>query len=185
MKRAYTLTELIVVMACFSVIFGVAVGLFFTAFDFQLRYAEQTLTAQSTDRLAEQFRRDARTPGQAVCGPEENVLLRWTDGDRRIEYELAAGRFPEKKNVIRNEKQGAAVLNTETFALPDDSRLKFVPGEGEFAGFLAMSLWTDPPGIRDVNIDELDPFRRVVPQSLKNRVDPGYAGNWRTVLVKP
>jgi len=184
MKRAFTLTELIVVMACLSVIFAAAMALFFTAFDFQLRYAEQTAAALSTDRLVEQFRKDARRLGQAVCEPTETVLLRWTDGDRQVEYELAPGPFPEKKIVIRNEKQGAIVLSTEKFTQPDDSRLKFVKGEGEFAGFLALSLWSDPLGIRDVNTDELDPFRRTVGESLKNRLDPGYAGNWRTVLVK-
>jgi len=184
MKRAFTLTELIVVMACFSVIFGIAMMLFFQAFDFQRRYAEQTASEQSTDRLIEQFRKDTRTPGQVVCEPEENVLFRRTAGDRQVEYRLVPGSFPEKKNVIRDEKQGATVLSTETFALPDDAQLKFVEGEGDFAGFLAMSLWTDPPGTGSVKGDELDPFRRVIPESLKNRFDPCYAGNWRTVLVK-
>ena len=183
MKRAFTLIELTVVMGCLSLIFGVAMVLFFKAFDFQLQYAEQLVLARSTGRFVEQFRSDARTYSRPDYRPEENVPLRWNDGDRLVEYELAAGLFPEKRNVIRREKQGATVLRTETFALPDDSRLQFVEGKGAFAGFLAMSLWTDLPGVGDVNLDELDPFSRTIPESLKNRLDPCHAGNWRTVLI--
>ena len=184
MKRAFTLIELVVVMACVSLIFGVAMVLFFKGFAFQRQYSEQAAIARSTDRFIEQFRSDARTFGRPDCRPEENVLLRWTDGDRQIGYELAAGSFPEKRNVIRLEKQGETVLATETFALPDDSRLTFVEGAGEFAGVLALSLWADLPGVGDVNLDELDPFGRDIPESLQNRLDPRFAGNWRTVLVR-
>ena len=183
MKRAFTLVELITVMWCFSLIAGVAMVLFFQAFDFQLRYSEQSALARSTDRFVEQFRCDARAFGPGVCHPEENLLLRWSDGERQIEYELVPGAFPEKRNVIRYEKQGETVLSRETFALPDDSSLQFVEGEGDFAGFLAMSLWTNIPGTGEVPLSELDPFRRTVPESVNNRLDPCFAGNWRTVLI--
>ncbi len=184
MKRGYTLVELIAVMGCLSVIFGIAMMLFFNAFDFQLRYEEQSLQVRSTDRLVEQFQDDTRSFGKPVCMPTENVLLRWTAGDRTIEYVLTPGAFPEKKNVVRYVKQGETTVQTETFALPDDSHVAFVQGQGEFADFLAMSLWTDVPNQPQVRLDALDPFRRTVPESLEKRLDPRFAGNWRTVLVQ-
>jgi len=67
--------------------------------------------------------------------------------------------------------------------------VRFAEGTGNDAGLIALSLWTAPQGTTVLNhtvpnLTELNPFDRTVPQTLEQQIDPKYAGNWRTIIVR-
>lgn len=198
-RRAFSLTELLAVMACLAVMMSVSTTLFFQAFEFQIRHDERAHQTQSVNRLIEQFRSDARVcvqkKGTVQIAPEENVLFQWTVPEseheiQTIRYERRNGEFPQQSEVIRSvdvSKNGEQErLATEKYRLPDHATLRFFTGSGEFQGLAAMSLWTNVSGTAPPSDSQFNPFARTMTESTTGRlpeVDPKFAGNWRTVIV--
>lgn len=194
MRRAFTLVELIVVLACLSAFFCVALMLFFSLAEFQVNFersGEQTL---STDRFLERFREDAHASGApeipewegplGAVGSEETPLISWERGEIRTAYLLREGKFPEQIEVVRREFEGEVLRNTYTYHLLDDTLVWCERGIGEFENVLALNLWRKISTVPDPEPGQLDPFTREVSGSLREHVNPKFAGNWRTVLVR-
>ena len=181
---AFTLVELIVVMAILATVMGISVTLIFMMFDFQQRYTEQSAQIDSTNRFIEQFRNDARSHDLALVTPNAETLLQWGNATSKITYSLVPSEFPEKSDVIRRVWQGDQIPATEIYHLPDDAALRFVVGEGDHAGQFAMSLWEQLPRTTVINPEELDPFTRTLTGPQSAEYDPNIHGNWRTAIVR-
>jgi len=183
-KHGFTLVELIAVMAVMAVVLGFTVVMFAQLFDFKQHSDEYSIGVRTVDRLIADFRNDVRTYGKPEILSEGDILLRWTTETKIIEYASESGEFPNQKNILRTVRQEGQQNRQETYRLPDRTTWHFVYGKDNNAGFVALSLWTTPQGTETPNLDELDPFDRTIPESLEQRVDPKYAGNWRTIIVR-
>lgn len=181
---AFTLIELLVVLAVLSTVMGVSVTLIFMMFDFQQRQAEQSDQTDGTNRFVEQFRDDARLRLTPVIAPNDDTPLQWGDDSHGVTYELVPGEFPEKRSVIRTVRRDGQVVATEIYHLPDDSSLRFVPGEGDHAGQIVMSLWEQRPHATVIDPEELDPFTRTLTGPQAAGFDPNFDGYWRTIIVR-
>jgi len=184
MKRpAFTLTELLAVMAALSVVMGISVVLLLQAFDFQRTndlYAEGNRAAS---RLIADFRSDVRTYGKPEISADGDALLCWNTGTETIDYATQPGAFPDQLIVVRTVRKGESV-SQETYRLPDRTVLWFVEGNHANAGLVALSLWTTPTGAKTLtpnDMSDMNPFDRTLPQS---DIAPKYAGNWRTIVVR-
>ena len=184
MKRlGYTLIELITVMAVMSAVVGVSAVLLVQLFDFQLNTSEYADKMRATERFIVAFRGDIRTYGKPEILTEGNTLLRWKTGTETVEYAAQSGEFPDQLNIVRTV-QGEGKERYETYRLPDRTTLRFADGTDNDAGLIALSLWIAPLGTEIPNLDELNPFDRTIPQAVEQRIDPKYAGNWRTIIVR-
>jgi len=184
MKRfGYTLIEVITVMAAMGIIMGITVVLFVQLFDFQRNNDEYADQMRAVNRFASDFRGDVRTYGKPEIVSDGTALLRWKTEAETVEYTVKAGEFPEQQIIVRTAKEGGN-QRSETYQLPDWTSLRVVDGSDDDAGLIALSLWTAPQGTDTPNLDELNPFDRTVPKSLEQRIDPKYAGNWRTIIVR-
>jgi len=187
MKRrlAFTLVELLVVLAILSTVMGISVTLMFTMLDFQQRFAEQSEQLRSTNRFVEQFRSDARLRYAPSLDPDADTSLQWDgEGQSKITYTLVQGKFPEKRDLVRRVWQGDRLAGTETYHLPDYAVVRFVMGTGDHAGQIALSLWEQPPGSNIYTSDELDPFTRTLENAQPDSPNPGDAIPWRTVIAR-
>jgi len=180
----FTLIELITVIAVMAVVLGISVLMFGQLFDFQRNHNAYSEGVRVSHRLITDFRSDVRAYGKPEILSEEGALLRWSTESETIEYTLQSGEFPEQQNVHRTVHKDGQQIHRETYRLPDDSALYFAEGGGNDAGLIALSLWITPPGTKTPKPDELNPFDRTMPQALKQQVDPKYAGNWRTIVVR-
>ena len=183
-RKAFTLVELLVVMAILSTVMGMSVTLMFSMFDFQQRYAEQSEQIRSTNRFVDQFRTDARLRYTLQLEPDDETLLQWDDGDRIITYSLTPGKFPEKRDIVRRVMQGDKLIGTEVYHLPDYAAVQCVMGQDANAGLLALSLWEQPPGANVFTSEELDPFTRSLRNPQPDSPNPVDAMYWRTVIVR-
>ncbi|MCL2710755.1 MAG: prepilin-type N-terminal cleavage/methylation domain-containing protein [Planctomycetaceae bacterium] len=184
MKRpGYTLIELITVMAVMSVVMGVSVVLLVQLFDFQRNTDEYADRSRAVDHLTVVFRNDVRTYGKPEILTDGTALLRWTTETETIEYTAQPGEFPEQLNVVRTE-QKEGENRFETYHLPDRTTFRFVEGKDDDTGLIALSLWIAPLGTEMPNLDELNPFDRTIPKDIEERVNPKYAGNWRTIIAR-
>ena len=184
MKRpGYTLVELITVMAVLSVIMGVTAVMLVQLFEFQQNTGEHADKVRSADRFVVIFRSDVHTYGKPDILSEGNVLLRWTTETETIEYTAQPGEFPDQLNIVRTVQNEEGNRN-ETYRLPDRTTLRFAEGKDADAGLIALSLWSTPQGTKMPNLDELNPFDRTMPKTLEDQINPKYAGNWRTIVVR-
>jgi prepilin-type N-terminal cleavage/methylation domain-containing protein len=179
----YTLIELITVMAVLSVIMGVTAVMLVQLFDFQQNTGEHADKIRAADRFVAIFRSDVHTYGKPDIFSEGNVLLRWTTETEIIEYTAQPGEFPDQLNIVRTVQKEEGKHN-ETYRLPDRTMLRFTEGKDADAGLIALSLWTAPQGTGTLNHAELNPFDRTIPKTLENQINPKFAGNWRTIVVR-
>ena len=185
-RMAFTLVELLVVMAILSTLMGISVTLMFSMFDFQQRYAEQSEQLRSTNRFVEQFRVDARLNHFASIEPDGITIQQFTYGNMpsKITYSLVPGKFPEKRDIVRRVTQGDKLTGTETYHLPDYAAVQFVMGQDANADLLALSLWEQPHGANVFTAEELDPFTRTLLNPQPDSPNPGDAIHWRNVIVR-
>jgi len=184
MKRdAFTLTELLAAMAVVSIVMGITAMLLVKLFDYQQNNYEYSEQRRATDRFITEFRNDVHTYGKPQILADGTVLLRWTTNTETIEYTAQPGEFPDQRNIVRTVRKESG-NRYETYRLPDRSALRFAEGTANDAGLVALSLWTTPPGTKTPNLDELNPFDRTIPESLAYQIDPKYASNWRTIIVR-
>ena len=185
MKRpGFTLIELITVMAVMFAVMGVTVVMFVQLFDFQRNHSEYSERMRTASRFVADFRGDVRLYGKPEILSEGATLLRWRTETATIEYTAQPGEFPNQLNVVRTVQREGQRNHYETYQLPDRTALHFAEGTGNDAGLVAMSLWIAPKGTETPNLGELNPFDRTMPESLAQRIDPKYAGNWRTIVMR-
>ena len=185
MKRhGFTLVELITVMAVMAVVMGITVMLLIQFFDFQQNNSEYAEQTRAVNRLVADFRGDVRTYGKPEILSNGETLLRWTTEAEIIDYTTSPGEFPDQRDVVRMVRKGGQIERYETYRLPDRTALRVIEGKEVDAGLIALSLWIAPQGAEVPNLEELNPFDRTLPKSLEQRVDPKYAGNWRTIIAR-
>jgi len=174
-RQAFTLIELIAVVALMAIIMGTAVVLIAQLFDYQRNNAEYADSIRAVNRLVADFRSDVRTHGKPEILTDDDTLLRWTTNVLTVEYRTEPGEFPDQQKIIRTVRQEGESNRYETYRLPERSALRFVEGMESDAGLVAMSLWVGTP-VGDVpNIDELNPF---------DRTTKSCAHHWRTIVVR-
>jgi len=183
-KLGFTLIELVTVMAILAVVMGVSVAILMQALDWQRNYDEYSEQMRSVDRLIGTFREDVRTLGKPENLSDGDTLLRWKTDTKTIDYTILPGEFPNQLNVVRSVLREGQMDEYEIYRLPDRSALRFVAGQDNDAGLIALSLWTSPLGTELPNLDDLNPFDRTIPKSLEQKIDPKYAGNWRTIVTR-
>jgi len=180
MRKAFTLPELLAVMAALSVVMGISVVLLTQAFDFQRANDRYSEGIRTVDRFVADFRNDVHTYGKPEILTDGATLLRWNTGAETVEYIAEPGAFPDQQTVIRMlQKEGRQ--SRETYHFLDQTTLWFVEGKDTDAGLVALSLWITPAGTDTPNPNDLNPFDRTMP---KSNVDPKYAGNWRTIIAR-
>ena len=185
MKRhGFTLVELVAVMAALSIVMGIAVVLLIQVFDFKRSHFEYSDGRRTVNRLATDFRSDVHTYGKPEILMDNTVLLRWKTETAIVDYTLEPGRFSGQQNIIRLIQKRGSENQYETYRLPDRTTLYFTEGKDTDAGLVALSLWTTPLGTDKPKLDDLNPFDRTLPKSLEQRIDPKYAGNWRTIIAR-
>jgi len=195
MKRpGFTLIELIAVMATVSVVMGIAAVMLVQLFDYRQNLAEYSERMRDVNRFVAKFRNDVRTYGKPEILTDGDTLLRWTTGTETIKYTAQPGEFPDQWSVVRTVQNEGTNNHSETYRLPDRTTARFAEGTGNDAGLIALSLWTAPqgttvlnhtvPNLTEPNLTELNPFDRTLPQTLEQQIDPKYAGNWRTIIVR-
>ena len=182
-RRGFTLTELVAVMAALAVVMGVSVVLLVQAFDFQRMSAEYSESIRTSNRLIADFRSDVRTHGKPEIPADGNTLLRWKTETETIDYVVEPGEFPDQQNIARTVQKDDRVFR-ENYHLPDRTTVWCVEGKDTDTGLVALSLWTTTQGTEVPNPSELNPFDRTLPKTLEQRIDPKYAGNWRTIVVR-
>jgi len=185
MKRhGFTLIELIAVMAVLAVVLGFSVMMFVRLFEFQQSNDEYADGVRGADRFITDFRYDVHTFGQPKL-LSGGGAIRWDTEPEVIEYTTVPGEFPDQVSVVRTVYKDGRQTHYEAYRLPDRSELRFVEGENtSYSGLVALSLWTTPRGIETPDITELNPFDRTIPKNLEERIDPKFAGNWRTIIVR-
>ena len=183
-KTGFTLIELIAVMAVMAVVLGFAVVLLVKLLDFQRNNDEYSNGVLALDRFVTDFRSDVQTYGKPELLSEGDTLLRWHTEMNIIFYTAEPGGFSDQKTIVRSVYKDGTKIDTETYRLPERTALHFADGEGTDVGLIALSLWTAPQGTEVPKLAELNPFDRTIPKSLEQRVDPKYAGNWRTIVVR-
>ena len=195
MKRhGFTLIELVAVMATVSVVMGITAVLLVQLFDYQRNLAEYSERMHAINRLVAEFRNDVRTYGKPEILTDGDTLLRWTTETKTIEYMAQPGEFPDQWSVVRTVQNEGTNNRSETYHLPDRTTVRFAEGTGNDAGLIALSLWTAPqgtavlnhavPNLTEPNLSELNPFDRTLSQTLEQQIDPKYAGNLRTIIVR-
>lgn len=194
--RAFTLIELVAVMACMVIVGSIAMVFLFQAFDFQQRNEEHVLTRDGASRLLADFRKDVHRYGkpgisQTVPGtPEKDrLLLQWNDGDTLVVYLWEDGEFPGRRRICREVRRDGEITIFEGYILPDNAVLWCVEGRDAHAGLVALSLWVPPVGLPDSaltadDVEKIDPLTRTFPENLTREIDPVYAANWRTAVVR-
>ncbi|HBT76540.1 MAG TPA: hypothetical protein DEB39_06350, partial [Planctomycetaceae bacterium] len=199
MKRhAYTLVELVVVLAGEAVLFGLATAIVFLLLDFRTKTDEAFSQADTIRRLSETFRRDVHDAEAftAPWGIEDGMDLEMPDG-RAIHYVFHQQEGGFMVEVVRTESVAVVpdmggfaqeeMLSTERFMLDDGTQVRFYPGKERNEGLAALSVWTNPqrringtaagalgpPGGFDATYPEdADPFARTLPEDARERSDP-------------
>ncbi len=181
-RRAFTLVELIAVLAGLVIIMGVSMGLLFAMLDFQQRYDEQSEQLRSVNMFFAQFRDDARdASAEPVLVSDASFLIEWPTEAGKIRYKIVPGEFPEQQNVVREVWNGEKITGTETYKLPDYAVLWPVEGKDDNAGLIALNLWEHRPHTEAPDTSQLDPFARTRIDSPENPNDFGY---WHTIIVR-
>jgi len=183
-KQGFTLIELIAVMAAMSIVVGVTVLLIAQVLDFQRDNGEYSDGIRAADRFVAVFRSDVHTYGKPEILSKGETLLRWTTESEMVDYTIQPGGFPDQQSIVRTVYKDGEQIHYETYHLPDRTALRFADGKDSDAGLFALSLWTAPKGTELPEIDELNPFDRTIPKLLEQRIDPKYAGTWRTIVVR-
>lgn len=188
LPKAFTITELIVVMGYFAIVMGAATVLLFQMFDLQMRSEESSELTRSTNRLVGVFRDDIHRLGKPEIEPghdgKETVLLLWQAGDTSVRYELHRGRFPGQQMIRRLEQSPEKDRSMEDYRLPDDTDIRFFEGKDKYAGLVALSLWKRVRGAEIPKDEEMNPFDRTLSGSPGPQEDPAHTGIWRTVLAR-
>jgi prepilin-type N-terminal cleavage/methylation domain-containing protein len=183
-KHGFTLVEMIVVMAAMAVVLGTTTVLLVQLFDFQRNNDEYSYRSRSVDRLVAAFRDDVHANGQPEILTEGKTLLRWKTESETVEYAVEPGDFPDQQAVVRTVQKDGQQNRSETYLLPDRTTVWCVDGKDANVGLVALSLWTTPQRIEMPKMDELNPFDRSLPKNVDDRIDPKYAGNWRTIIAR-
>lgn len=184
MKRpGYTLIEVITVMAVMSAVVGVSGVLLVQLFDFQLNNSEYADKMRAVARFTAVFRDDVHAYGKPEILTDDNTLLRWKTEAETIEYTVQPSEFSDQLTIVRSAQKGET-CRRETYRFPDRTSLRFADGTEGDTGLIALSLWITPLGIEMPNLNELNPFDRSIPKILEQRIDPKYAGNWRTIVAR-
>ena len=119
MKRrsGYTLIELIAVITTGATMLAVATGVIYALFEAEEASRDQLKHALTTERLADQFRRDVHAAteiteaSQSVDTPHTSGWVFTLSGERSIEY-LADGR-----SMVRTQRDKGKTVRRESFDL--------------------------------------------------------------------
>jgi prepilin-type N-terminal cleavage/methylation domain-containing protein len=115
-RRAFTLIEMITVIAVGAALTGIAVSLLLVLYRADRNGRAHAAAAQSLQQLAEQFRRDVHAATDVTAN--EKTPQQWQidmPGGVVVRYALAAD------GVAREEKAGEKVVRHESYRLSGDS----------------------------------------------------------------
>lgn len=194
--RAFTLIELVAVMAGMVIVGSIAMVFLFQVFDFQQCNEEHALTRDGASRLLADFRKDVHRYGKPEVfqtvpeNPEKDrPLLQWNDGRTLVVYLWEDGEFSDRRRIRREVRREGEITVLEGYILPDNAVLWCVEGRDAHAGLLALNLWVSPAGLPNsaltaADAEKIDPFIRTLPENLSREIPPAFATNWRTAVVR-
>lgn len=181
--RAFTLAELMAVLALMAVFVPVALGTLVAALELHTRHEERTRTGQSVDRLFTQFREDVHRYGNPRIEQDETTLASWELPDGNLRYVFVEGKFTGQQILVRQQdvNEGNPIL--ERYTLPERSLLWCYSGKDAHENRLALSLWREIEHTPKPKREDLNPFTRDISEKLSKQVAPAYAENWRTAVI--
>lgn len=183
-RSAFTLIETVLAVTLEILVAGMAVALLFLVSDVRIRENHSDRARRDLTRLAEDFRRDVHDAVE-VDLTEQAVTLSQKD-DRTCVYGIESVEDSDELKCYVNRLQGARLIGREEYVLPEASLAWFKRGEGDAAGLLALSVWTQPLDRHGKTLlaaptpEQLNPFTG----NFGGDVDPRELGNWRVVLAR-
>lgn len=192
LRRAFTLIEIVYVVAAECAVVTLGIGVLFMATEARIKEYRDDAARMAAPRLAESFRNDLRSAVSAELDEfNENLLHLTLPGSERIEYVIRHAKQPKKSVIQRTRLRDGQRPESETFYLPENSTAWFVQGEGDDAGIFALNIWTAPVDRRDQALvpmpdkKQLNPFTREFTDKNTGRdFHPRDAANWRTIYGK-
>lgn len=138
-RPAFTLIEIVAVLAVTSVLLAIAVGLLHALFQFQEGGRERLRQRVAMDRLAQQFREDVHA-ARGLTG--EGVGRLQLAGGRTIQY------WVESDALARSEREGDKPVSREGFPLPPGAKVEVKVREDKGAAMASLRITAggEPPG---------------------------------------
>ena len=122
-RRAYTLIEILVVIAVTTTLMGIGLGILHTLIRLEGGSREEIQQRAAMGRLAVQFRRDVHAAKELIKASEpasEEARPAWQLSiapDRVVEYRV------EPEQLVRTERAGSEILGEESFCLPEETNV--------------------------------------------------------------
>jgi prepilin-type N-terminal cleavage/methylation domain-containing protein len=151
-RRAFTLIEMVVVMALASAMLGMAVALLVTLLRAERAVRDHVGHAAQVNRLAEQFRRDAHAAVRVMPGTKEN------NQSGGVRFELAADHavtyLPGDGEIVRTQWEGARVRGQDSFSLLPQSKVSWSLPSGSRPAMVSLRIeLPGPPAGSVVSIE--------------------------------
>lgn len=190
-RNAFTLIEMVFVIAAESVLIGLTTAVLVLALETKTKEERGEQARLAAPRLAEEFRSDVRAAEESRV--EGNQLFLTLPEQKEIRYEIVMETHPHherdnklalQKTVLIDGKRGSG----ETFMLPQHTTAWFERGKDTHDGLIAFHIWTPPTNRYGVALadtparDKLNGFTRTI--SDNNSIDPKFAANWRVIVGK-
>ena len=145
-RRGFSLVELLVVMACMTVMFALSSQILIRLWTTVRETREQGELAGSLARIGVQFREDVHR--SRAANTDESCELVLEDGNR-VAYAFTTGR------LFRTETSGVDVVHRESYTLPANCEVRFAKETADQATVIELSIAAAPgsssqePGIRN------------------------------------
>ena len=141
-RRAYSLIELLTVIACLAIVMTITAGLMIQMLRLDRGGRDRAVAASNLERLATALRADAHAATAPVETKADRLVLP-VSGGRTIEY-LVRG-----VNVVRTIREGEKVRGFEAYPRPKGTTARF--GESITSDATMVSLHVETPPGRNVD----------------------------------
>ena len=122
-RRGYALIEMVLVMTTLVVIFALCVGLIHALLRLDRACRAHLNKAATRDRLARQFRQDARASGQST--PDAKVAA-FSDHLEMVRLDGRVVRYQTRANdLVRTERRGDQTIREESYRFPARGPIRF------------------------------------------------------------
>ncbi len=190
-RCGFTLIETALVISLEILVVGMAVSLLMLVSDVRIREKQTEAARLALPRLADAFRQDVQTAEEINL---DRQTLTLTQPDGQICMYSIQNEAEDGPKCLFTQQKDEQIIARENYALPKHAVAWFQQGEGEFAGIIALSVWTAPTNPKEslpdgqllhekMDTSGLNPFTRQ-DGTLDGVIDPRNMGNWLTVLQK-
>lgn len=139
-RRGHTLVELVAVIGASMAIMGITVALIHSTFDAERSLRRQLAARQAVERLAESFREDVRSAGEATLGSDPPRCTLDGEGGTSIVYRL------EHAQVVRETLGEDKPTASVAFPLPRRCTVEFHQQEEAGHTLVVLAFVPKPAG---------------------------------------